>query len=429
MNTETLIIKARGIWTGMPEQQSKLITPGAVAVKGSQIVGVGSPTEIIGQISSPAQIINLNELYLLPGLINVHAHLTMNAGSDPFSDYIARNDYELLLRAIINARIMLFSGVTTVRDCGSRGYFLCIMKNVDAQHLALPHILVSGPPVTRSGGHLYWMGGSADGAGSIRRAIRTRKKKGVDFIKLIVTGGQLTPGTCPELPAYTFTELYAAVEEAHRLGMSVSAHCLCAAGIISAVKAGVDFVDHAAFFVRDEAGRLIRKWDPEAAETLASSGVYVVPGLSAGYHRLDSIRSKTQRSPEDLFRLDQEKLMFEHFAKLVDMGVPMLVGTDAGVTLTPFNETFLELILMTRNGLSIEKALLAATHYAARALGLGGRKGVIQPGADADIIACAENPLQNIYALANIVWVMREGKVVFDKRKGGSLNEANLFYT
>ncbi|MEM2351675.1 MAG: amidohydrolase family protein, partial [Thermoproteota archaeon] len=313
--------------------------------------------------------------------------------------------------------IAISSNLTTVRDAGSRGYGIVALKNREIQtSFALPYVLVSGPPITPTGGHLYWMGGEVDGVREIRAAVRERVKRGVDVIKIIATGGKMTPNTRPENVAYSFRELQSAVAEAHRLGVRVTAHCLNARGIRLAVKSKIDCIDHAAFFVRNPQGQLVRMIDKEAAQLLADTGVYVIPCLSAGYHRLDEIRNQP-KTAEDYFQLEQERLMFEHFTELVKKGVQMVVGTDAGVTLTPFNETFLELILMVRAGLQPEEALRAATYHAAQALGLSGRKGVIQAGADADIVGSLSDPTTDIAAVRNIVWVMREGRIIIDRRE------------
>lgn len=413
---KTLLIRATGIWTGHPG--TKTISPGAVVVSDSTISAVGRPADVAVRCAAPYQILDLKGLYLLPGLINTHVHLTLNAGADPLSDYIATDESVLILRALAHAQTLLMSGVTTVRDCGSRGFGLVALTHPEVQtHYALPHILVSGPPLTPTGGHLHWMGGAADGVWGVRSAVRLGAKHGVTTLKLVATGGQLTPGTRPESPAYTYAELRAAVDEAYRLGMPVSAHCLSALGMQLAIKAGVRCIDHAAFFVRDSQGRLVRKFDLETAKLLAEAGVYVVPTLSAGYHKLDPLRTLPHPTPADRFKLDQEQLMLEHCHELFNLGIQLVLGTDAGVTQTPFDETYLELALMTQAGLSAEQALLAATYYAARVLGLGGRKGTLEPGADADIIGCTADPSSQIEALASVVWVMRNGKVVIDRRE------------
>ncbi len=413
---ELLLLTARSVWTGIPGQGA--LVPGAVAVQGATVVAVGHLAEVEAQCSGPYRRVGLDDVYLMPGIINAHVHLTMDAGDDPFSDYVFRDDFALLLRAVTNARTMLASGVTTVRDCGSRGYGLVLLKDprVRAQH-GLPHVLGSGPPITPTGGHLHWMGGEADGVDGVRAAVRTRAKAGVNALKLVATGGRMTPGTRPEVAAYTNAELRGAVQEARRLGIPTSAHCLSAEGIVAAVKAGIDCVDHAMFFTRDPQGRLVREFDAGTAHLLADAGTYVAPCLSAGYHRLDPVRGRVQVGSEERFRLEQEERMFEHVAKMIRLGVQVVVGTDAGVTLTPFDETFLELSLLTRVGLTAEEALLSATYHAAGALGLRGRKGTIQPGADADIIGCSADPCEVVETLAEVVWVMREGQVVADRRK------------
>jgi len=413
-----LLVTARSVWTGIPGQRP--FAPGAVAIEGTKVVAVGPLAEVERQLafSRLYRRVQLDDLYLMPGLLNTHVHLTMNAGDDPVPDYLSRDDLALLLRAVGNARTMLLSGATTVRDCGSRGYGLVLLRDpaVQAQH-TLPEVLVSGPPITPTGGHLHWMGGEADGVEGVRAAVRQRAKAGVDAVKIMATGGQMTPGTRPEAPAYRLAELRSMVTEAHRLGLRAVAHCLCAEGVVDAVRCGVDCVEHAVFFTRDREGRLVREYDSTAARILADAGTYVTPCLSAGYHRLDAVRGCTDLGADDRFRLEQEEKMLDCFTKLIRLGVQPVIGTDAGVTLTPFDETYLELVLMSRAGLGTEEVLLAATYHAAGALGLRGRKGEIRAGADADIIGCVADPCAGVEALADVVWVMRRGEIVVDRRK------------
>jgi len=410
-----IVVVARGLWTGIPSQDG--LSPGAVAIEDGKILKVGEPSNIISCIPKLYRLVRLENCYLLPGLINTHVHLTFSGGKDPLEDYMKEDDATLLLRALANAQVLLQSGVTTIRDCGSRGYGLVALKQEEFQkRFALPRILVSGPPITPTGGHLHWLGGEADGDNQIRAAVRLRAKKGVDSLKIIATGGQMTPGTLPELAAYTLGELCTAVAEARQVGLVTAAHCLSAPGIVAAARAGVQCLEHCAFFVRLRDGRLARQFDIQAAKIVSDQGCYVAPCLSAGYHKLDSIRNKDGLSPSEKFLLEQERMMFEHFAQLADFGIPMVVGTDAGVTLTPFDETYLELQLMVQAGFAPTQALQAATYNAARALGIEGEVGTIEPGKDADLIACLGNPIKDIRSLKEVVWVMRAGRVLVDRR-------------
>jgi len=378
-----IVVVARGLWTGIPSQDG--LSPGAVAIEDGKILKVGEPSNIISCIPKPYRLVRLENCYLLPGLINTHVHLTFSGGKDPLEDYMKEDDATLLLRALANAQVLLQSGVTTIRDCGSRGYGLVALKQEEFQkRFALPRILVA--------------------------------KKGVDSLKIIATGGQMTPGTLPELAAYTLGELCTAVAEARQVGLVTAAHCLSAPGIVAAARAGVQCLEHCAFFVRLRDGRLARQFDIQAAKIVSDQGCYVAPCLSAGYHKLDSIRNKDGLSPSEKFLLEQERMMFEHFAQLADFGIPMVVGTDAGVTLTPFDETYLELQLMVQAGFAPTQALQAATYNAARALGIEGEVGTIEPGKDADLIACLGNPIKDIRSLKEMVWVMRAGRVLVDRR-------------
>lgn len=151
--SKSILVLARSLWTGVPGTPPS--APGAVAVNGSRIVAVGHPAELLPRYAHRRNttVLDLGDLYLLPGLINTHVHLTLNAGPDPVTNYQGQTEFQLLLRATANARRMLMSGVTTIRDCGSRGYGLAALQSEEtATEHTLPTVLASGPPLTPTGG-------------------------------------------------------------------------------------------------------------------------------------------------------------------------------------------------------------------------------------------------------------------------------------
>lgn len=416
-NTRIALLLADTVWTGCPS--ASLLQPGAVAISNGRIVAVGAPNAVQAELrGSSKKVESFPGCCLLPGLINTHVHLTFSAGPDPVSDFHSSSKSSRLMLALQNAQQLLYSGVTCTRDCGSRGYELLTLRDGATQaEFSLPRLIISGPPLTPTGGHLWWMGGEANGPDGIRRGVRQRKKHGVDSLKIMATGGQMTPGTYPERPSYSQSELDTAADEGRRWGLSTAAHCLCAEGVMRAARAGVDSIEHCVFFQRLKDGRLLRGFDSYAAKEVAKSGASVMPGLSAGYHRSDGARAKQIPSdPLAVFALNNEKLMFEAFSQLLALSIPIVVGTDAGVALTPFDETWLELALLVKAGMTPADALEAATANAACTLGLSDKLGTLEKGKYADVIACFGNPLEDIHALEQVIWVMREGQVIRDDR-------------
>src|SRR5581483_544893 len=186
------------------------------------------------------EMVDLGDVTLLPGLIDTHVHLGFDAGRTPVARMLADDDTVLVLRMRRAARRALAAGITTVRDLGDRGYLgLALRDWFRAGEESGPEIVAAGPPITVTGGHCHFMGGEADGEIEVRRAVRARVKQGVDVIKIMATGGQMTPGTNPLAAQYTVAELSAAAEEAHRLGRTITAHAHGVAGIAAAVEAGV----------------------------------------------------------------------------------------------------------------------------------------------------------------------------------------------
>ncbi len=418
-SSPTLILTAQGVFLDPP---GDIAAGHGILIKRGQIAQVG-PLSEVQAASKATPTMDLGDHVIVPGLMNTHVHLCFSGGSDPRTDYYADSPEARLARALSNARTLLNSGVTTARDCGSDWSLLALHEVARKGLAVLPNLLLSGPPITPTGGHLHQMGGEADGPSELRKITRLLHKRGANSIKVMATGGQMTPGTLPERTSFSLDELRAVVETAAEFGHPTVAHVLATEGVRLAARAGFDSLEHCAFFERAPNGLLERCYDAEIAQEVLSSGASAMIGVSAGYHTFDAARGQERTTDPEAFLLSQEERMFQIVRRFVDLGVPIVCGTDAGVRQTPFDETWLELVLLVdRAGLSPLEALRTATANAAHALRLDGKVGHIASGQRADLIAVQGNLLQTPEAFKQVPWVMRNGEIV--KENGGHLERS-----
>ncbi len=384
------VVRAARLFDGSSAQ---LIQQPMLVIDDGRITGV-EPGPV--EAASDAEVLDLGDVTLLPGLIDAHVHLGFDASSDPVAQMLVDSDATLLLRMRQAAQRALAAGITTVRDLGDRDYLGISLRDWYRSGAEVgPDILAAGPPITVTGGHCHFMGGEADGELEVRRGVRTHVKAGVDVIKIMATGGHMTRGTNPALPQYTVPELRAAVDEAHRLGRLLTAHAHGPTGIANAVEAGVDCIEHCSFRVGSG-----RQPDPRVIARLAEQRIAVSPTVGT--------------APTD--RPGISTLAESFLPILEDMhraGVRLIGGTDAGISpskphdVLPYGVAFL-----SRAGLTNAEALAAATSVVAEACGVADRKGSLSPGKDADVLAVKGDPLADINALRNVVAVFKAGQRV-----------------
>jgi imidazolonepropionase-like amidohydrolase len=291
------------------------------------------------------------------------------------------------------ARQHLAAGVTTVRDLGDRDYLaLRLGLGLDG-----PEILSAGPPITTPKGHCWFLGGEAAGEQGVREAVRERAAHGVHVIKMMVTGGEMTPGTHSHLLQYTSAELKAAADEAHAHGLPITGHAHCAEGIAHALEAGFDSIEHCSFFTEDS-----YEVDYTLIARLAAADV--VGSLTAG------IAPSPVPPPPRI----QQRLagMIEGLRALNAAAVDFVIGTDAGIGppkphgVPPYGAQ-----MLVESGFAPIDVLRSITPVAARACRVGERKGMIAPGYDADLLAVAGDPLADITALRRPRAVYRMGRL------------------
>jgi imidazolonepropionase-like amidohydrolase len=236
-------------------------------------------------------------------------------------------------------------------------------------------------------------------------------KLGADAIKVVASGGG-TRNTISYLPSFRPAEMAAIVDEAHRMGHKVTAHCLNAQSIQIAVDAGVDQLEHAGFIV-DEAGN--QQFDPAAAEKIAKAGVAVTSTLAVGGYAVQTMRAKPELTNAEQKFLDHWSMMLEDnlntFTQLHEAGVRIVAGTDAGWRFTPIDGLAEEIKLLERAGLSSMQALVAATGDAAATLGVDDKFGTLKPGLTADVLVVGGDPLQNLSALQDVRLMLQGGEV------------------
>ncbi len=379
--------------------KGEVLDHGYVVVDGNRIESTGKgggPKK-----KNAGEEIDLEGRTLLPGMIDCHVHLCLDGSPDPTRSLQNEPDSLITLKAAKNAQLTLLAGVTTVRDMGARNYVDISLREAIQMGITLgPHVLCSGQLICMTGGQGWPFGREADGADEVRRAVREQLKAGANLIKLMATGGVLTPGIEAGAPQLTYEELKAGVEEAHKAGRKAASHAQGNEGIKNSLKAGIDTIEHGIDI------------DEETIDLFLKQKVALVPTISAPFHILE----KGGRSGIPDFIIEKtKKVKTTHIAsaqKAYKAGVSIGMGTDAG---TPFNmhgENLKELELMMQLGFTAMEAIIAATQTAAGILGRGGQIGTIEEGKLADLIVVEGDPLKDIKILQNknnIVAIMKDG--------------------
>lgn len=377
----------------------------AVVVEGRRIAWMGPAEQ--APSTAPESVVHGGGRTVLPGLINCHVHLCADGAPDLFAQVMGDSVPVATLRAARNAELTLHSGVTTVRDCGAGDNIVIeLAKAIERGMVPGPRVQPAGRVITMTGGHGHFIGREADGPDEVRRAVRAEIKEGAQVIKVMATGGVLTPGVSPTQTALLPEELAVVAQEAHNSGRRVTTHAIGGAGILNALRAGIDSIEHGFYL------------DDESLELAVSQGSFLVPTMLA----VDQIvRNGLARGiPEWVVDKAEREAgkQRESFAAAVSSGMRIAAGTDAG---TPFNahgDIALELALMVRHGLSPMQVLVAATASAAQNLGLEHDIGTLEVGKVADLVLLDGDPVQDITATGRVVLVARDGVVYRDELEG-----------
>jgi imidazolonepropionase-like amidohydrolase len=373
-------------------------------------VFAGPPPE--GWLPPDAVVMRFPGCTILPGLIDAHVHLNLPGNGNTLETCVRETDGVLVATATLSAVRALNAGITTVRDLGgARATVFEARRALQLGHGNGARIIACGQPITITGGHTWYFGGEADGVDGVRLKVREMAKLGADYIKVMATGGG-TLGTMSWLPSFSREELGALVDEAHRLGRTITAHCLCAQATDWVVEAGFDGIEHAGFLA-DRSGRQV--FVPETAARVAKAGIPCTTTLAVGAFMLRALQAMEHRSPQDQAVLDRWLRMFDEnmrqFGQMREAGVTWVAGTDAGWRYTAIEGMPLELELMHQAGMPALEAITAGTGLAAKVSGIGDVVGTLRPGMIADVLVVRGDPLDDLSRLGVVRLVMQGGEV------------------
>lgn len=386
-----------------------LIADPAILIRESRIVSVSDQAAL--NVNPEWQHIDLGSATILPGLIDLHTHLTSSPTNHGYRG-LGVSIPRATITGVMNARTTLLAGFTTVRNVGAAGFSDVALRDViNAGDVPGPRMYVSGPGITITGGHCgdnnllppqyNAVGeGVADSPWAARAKVRRNIKYGADLIKTCSTGGVLSKGTEVGAPMSTVEELSAIVAEAHSRGLKVASHAHGATGIKNALVAGVDTIEHASFIDRQglkmaKKQRATLVMDVYVTEFILGEGE--AAGILPESLEKERLTGQTQR---------------DNFRQAVAAGVQLGFGTDAGVY--PHGDNARQFAVMVEYGMTPMQAIQAATSSAAEVIGIETEAGSLAVGKLADIIAVKENPLTDIRTLEDVTFVMKAGDVIHD---------------
>ena len=396
-SSQILAIRAGSLFDG-----ERALGPGMVLTQGGLITGIdtsGAPPRADWLIHDLGDGVTV-----MPGLIDCHVHLSLDASGQAMANVAAADDDALLQRMVAAAMTALHAGITTVRDLGDRRFLsLRLRDHLTRNGIPAPRIVAAGPPLTTRGGHLAVMGGEAEGPDELKAAVDERAKRGCEVVKVIASGGATTPGSRPHDDQYGPEDLRSVVDQARERGLRTAAHVHAVRSVAGALDAGFDSLEHVTFMTADGVAA-----DHRLIERIAESGAFVsltigaVPGVgkppAAVAQRLEQIRSNA--------------------ARLCIAGANIVLGTDAGLSPGKPHDVLPHAIeALAGLGMPPIRALRAVTAVAADACGLRGLTGRLAPGACADLTAIDGDPLSKISDVHNVVAVYRDGRLVADRRQ------------
>ncbi len=386
---------------------------GAVLLEGDRIAAVGTEESVVPPEGATVEEVAYHGKTILPGLVDCHVHLNGIGDGRPGDDLATLPDEILTVQSANNARAHLYSGVTTVRDCGAKNRTTFLLRQAVEMGIAVaPRLVLTGRPVAIIGGHLSYFGIEATGPTECRAAVRQLIKEGADFIKVTASGGS-TRTSFPFFPSFNVDELTAIAEEAHKFGKHVAAHCVNSQAMRNCLDAGIDTLIHARHMEPDGSS----KYSEDVTERIIEQGVFVNMTLNesrANYRVISEKEERgellTERENQVLERgLDGFYSMLEHCSRMVEAGVQMAAGSDTSWSWHKIAQFQDEVEAHVAGGMSPMDAIVAGTLNSAKSCWIDDEVGSLRPGKAADVLVVDGDPSQNINHLWNVEDVYQAG--------------------
>lgn len=349
--------------------------------------------------------------WALPGFIDAHVHLAFSGGEDALRDILAEKDDEarLTLRMVQNCQAALSAGVTTMRDCGAGGHSVYRLRDALREgRLTGSHIVACGQPFTVTGGHCWFLNREVEGVEDVRRCARQSMKDGAEFLKMMISGGHMTPGSGGTVLQYSPEEVRAMVHEANMRGKMTAAHVHSTESIRIAVQAGISTLEHMSF-IGSKGGI---DYDPAVVDAMAANGQIFSPAFCACYYFPLDDQSPEKQAEWRRFREGR----FDVSRRILAQGVRMALSSDAGCDMTRF-ANFAEMLLMAHEQLRLSpmEILTAVTRNAAECCDIHDCAGTLEKGKRADITLLSRDPLADLAATREVKAVYKSGRLVVDR--------------
>jgi imidazolonepropionase-like amidohydrolase len=385
-------LKNLRIWNGIDDAIDSGVD--TVMFENGDLTFVGSSEDLLKESVSVAR--DMGGLYMIPGLIDAHVHLCLDPHIKNPLEQGKLTDGEQFQKIADRARAMLAAGITSARDLGGgRWLELKIRDRIRRGELVGPRLLCAGQPITTPSGHCHFWGGEASDSADAIKVLTRQLDHGVDLIKVMATGGNITPGSKPVDAQFDQETLSIIVGEAHKQGLRVAAHCHGTAGISNAAAAGISTIEHCSWVGRDG---WAKGFDPEVLASITSQGIWVSPTINSGWKRFMGSN-------------EYADLLGQNYARMREGGVKLIASTDAGIPNVLHHDLPAALPVFAKiAGLKVIETLRSATSDCAEAIGLGGISGQISEGYSADFVLFEGDPTSNLELLVKPVQVYKQGK-------------------
>ncbi len=383
----------------------------AVLLEGDTIKQVGTRETVEAPEGASVLAVDYGDATILPGLVDCHVHVNGIGDGRAGDELVTLPDEVLTVQSAQNVRRHLYSGVTTVRDCGGKNRTTFLLRDaVEMGIVPSPRLILAGRPIAIIGGHLSYFGIQATGPTECRAAVRQLIKEGADFIKVTATGGS-TRTSHPFVPSFNVDEFSAICDEAHKFGKHVAAHCTSSGGMKNALAAGVDTIIHGVH--RDADGS--DKYRLDIADRIAEAGIFVNPTLGQSVARIRQLEEEPDRAlpTEDLGVMRRgSEVRMDHVARMMDAGVVIVAGSDSAWANYEMGDFQTEIEAHGMAGMSNMAAIVSATRDSAASCWVDDSVGTLEVGKQADVLVVDGDPARELGDLRRVADVYLGGSRV-----------------